>query len=158
MRKLAVRSSGIDRLGVFAVRRISFGEKVLTFRGREEWIWNIPRDKWRFCYQVDYDRYILPTDSLSIYVNHSCTPNCVIAGKRALVAYREISKGEEITFDYSTNVGWDGFEMECNCNSRECRGVIRSYRFLPENFKARYGRKISPFLLHSFYCKVESKR
>lgn len=106
MRKLAVRSSGINGLGVFALRSISFGEKVLILRRKEEWIWNIPRDKWKFCYRVDYDRYILPTDLFP------STLNTVVTSKRALAAFREISKGEEITFDYSTNVGWDGFEVE----------------------------------------------
>ena len=65
-------------------------------------------------------------------MNHSCEPNCVIMGRTRIVALRRIEAGEEVTFDYSTNVGWDGFSMRCRCGTKGCRKVVRSYAFLPD--------------------------
>jgi hypothetical protein len=97
---------------------------------------------------VDYDRYIVPPrGSPGWFLNHSCDPNCVLSGRSEVRSRRRIAGGEELTIDYSTNVGWDGFEMSCRCGSANCRGVIRSYAFLPEELKKRYGRNVSPFLL-----------
>jgi hypothetical protein len=50
--------------------------------------------------------------SIAEYVNHSCEPNCGIKGQISLVALRDISAGEDITFDYGTvlfsNMGGGG--------------------------------------------------
>jgi hypothetical protein len=70
-----------------------------------------------------------------------------VRGERELVAIRAISKGEELTFDYSTNVGWDGFQMVCACGAPDCRGVITSYGKLDDRWKVRYEGLVSPFLL-----------
>lgn len=64
------------------------------------------------------------------FVNHSCEPNCVTekwnAGgepRVAIVALRDIPKGEEITFDYGAHsVGLDS--APCLCGSMKCRGKL----------------------------------
>jgi hypothetical protein len=80
-------------------------------------------------------------------MNHSCEPNSVIMGRTRIVALRRIEVGEEVTFDYSTNVGWDGFSMRCKCGAAGCRKVVRSYKFLPDELKGHYGACVSAFLL-----------
>lgn len=123
---------------------------MLSFRGKEKWIWAIPKELWQYAFQVDYDRYIVPRrHSYGWFLNHSCEPNSVILGRTSVVALRDISKGEEITIDYSTNVGWDGFDMNCRCGEISCRRQIRSYRYLTDERKAYYGRYVSQFLLES---------
>ena len=135
-------------MGVFAKRAIPGGVRVISFRRNERWIWDIPVDLWEYAFQVDYDRYILPErESFGWYLNHSCAPNCVILGRTRIVALSTIEKGEEVTIDYSTNVGWDGFAMECRCGSDQCRKVVRSYRYLDPILKGRYGACVSRFLL-----------
>jgi hypothetical protein len=71
----------------------------------------------------------------------------VITGKTKIIALRRIEPGEEITFDYSTNVGWEGFSMECKCGKKACRKIVRSYGFLSDELKGRYGACVSEFLL-----------
>lgn len=52
---------------------------------------------------IDEEQY-LDLNELSRTFNHSCNPNSFIKGKNELVALRDIKKGEEITFDYSTTM------------------------------------------------------
>jgi uncharacterized protein len=145
---LRVGEAGAKGKGVFASRRIEPGELVWDYAGEERWIKEIPKRLWRYCFQVDYDKYVVPKKwSAGWFMNHSCQPNCVIMGRTKVVALRRIEPGEEVTFDYSTNVGWDGFSMKCKCGTRECRKVVRSYGFLADELKGRYGACVSAYLL-----------
>lgn len=145
---LRVGDAGAKGKGVFAGRRIEPAELVWDYAAEERWINDIPAGLWRYCFQVDYDRYVVPQEgSAGWFLNHSCEPNCVIMGRTKVVALRRIEPGEEVTFDYSTNVGWDGFSMECNCGTKGCRKTVGSYSFLPEVQKGRYGACVSAFLL-----------
>ncbi|MDA4135696.1 MAG: SET domain-containing protein-lysine N-methyltransferase [Thaumarchaeota archaeon] len=145
---LRIGEAGAKGKGVFATEKFQAGDLVIDYQGKEEWIWDIPEEVWEFTFQVDYDRYILPEKgSFGWYLNHSCEPNCVILGRTRVVALSLVEKGEEMTIDYSTNVGWDGFAMECRCGSPQCRKMIRSYRHLDQQLKVRYGACVSRFLL-----------
>jgi hypothetical protein len=145
---LRIGEAGTKGKGVFAARRIELGELVWDYAAEERWIKDIPKRLWRYCFQVDYDRYVVPEKgSAGWFMNHSCVPNCVIMGKTRVVALRRIEPGEEVTFDYSTNVGWEGFAMRCRCGLKACRKVVRSYAFLPEELKGHYGACVSAFLL-----------
>jgi uncharacterized protein len=146
--RLRIGDAGAKGKGVFATSKFQAGDLVIDYQGKEEWIWDIPEPLWEFTFQVDYDRYILPgKDSFGWYLNHSCEPNCVILGRTRVLALSTITEGEEVTIDYSTNVGWDGFVMKCECGSPRCRGTIRSYKYLDPSTKARYGACVSGFLL-----------
>jgi len=146
--KLRIGDAGEKGKGVFANDVIEPGELVVDYKGQEQWIWDIPQELWQYTFQVDYDRYILPErGSFGWYLNHSCHPDCVILGRTRVVALARIAKGEELTIDYSTNVGWDGFVMDCKCGSKDCRGVVRSYKYLSPELKLRYGACVSRFLL-----------
>lgn len=149
---LKIGEAGPKGKGVFATETFHAGDLVIDYQGKEEWIWDIPEELWQFTFQVDYDRYILPQkDSFGWYLNHSCDPSCVILGRTRVVALSTIEKGQEITIDYSTNVGWDGFTMECRCGSPDCRKIIRSYRYLDAHLKGRYGACVSKFLLEKIW-------
>jgi hypothetical protein len=145
---LRIGAAGAKGRGVYAARRIELGELVWDYAGEERWIKEIPKKLWRYCFQVDYDRYVVPEKgSAGWFMNHSCDPDCVIMGRTRIVALRRIEAGEEVTFDYSTDVGWDGFSMRCKCGTDGCRKVVRSYRFLPDELKGHYGACVSAFLL-----------
>ena len=137
-------------IGVYAERRIEPGELVWDYAGEEKWIKDIQPQLWQYCFQVDYDRYVLPKKkSAGWYLNHSCEPNCVIMGRTKIVALRRIEPGEEVAFDYSTNVGWEGFSMDCKCGKKSCRKIVRSYSFLSDETKGHYGACVSGYLLRS---------
>jgi hypothetical protein len=55
-----------------------------------------------------------------------------------LVALRDIEAGEEVTWDYSTTMFEDDWEIECLCGAYNCRGRIREFRYLPDDIKRKY--------------------
>lgn len=66
-------------------------------------------------------------------INHSCAPNCEAQsdGRRVwIVASRDITPGEELTFDYGFRVS-DARRHPCRCGAPECAGFIvaRSQRW-----------------------------
>ena len=142
-----VDNAGAKGKGLFAKAPIPPKAVVATFLGTPRWVWDIPKREWPYTFQVGYDRYVLPRrNSRGRYINHSCEPNCVVSG-RSIIAERGISAGEELTFDYSTDVDWAGFRMDCSCGSPKCRRVVKAYRFLPKKLKLRYGRSVADFIL-----------
>lgn len=80
------------------------------------------------------------------YLNHSCTANAglrhwgsIEADGVAIVAYRQIARGEQLTLDYATistvydnslsGIVW--LMSPCLCGSPACRCEIRSFHQLP---------------------------
>jgi hypothetical protein len=75
------------------------------------------------------------------FLNHSCSPNSgfKIRGKEArLVAIKDISAGDEVTFDYSTTMHKDKWSLKCNCGNRKCRGLITNFDTLTKSLQNRY--------------------
>ena len=76
---------------------------------------------------VDEDAHlVLPSGSVVHFCNHSCDPTAWHAGLYELTARRDLDLDEELTIDYGTHSGADGFVMTCRCGARECRGRISS--------------------------------
>ena len=61
-------------------------------------------------------------------MNHSCKPNCdtdIIDGKIWIRSYKNIKKGDELTYDYGFVFDKDDFrDHVCKCGSRNCVGFI----------------------------------
>src|SRR6476661_490910 len=94
-------------------------------------------DKESFGLQVSHDCYIY-LDAPYRYVNHSCDPNCGITPALDLIAIKDIMKGEELTYDYSTTMLERHWTMECKCGSAKCRKVIRDFDQLPKETRDYY--------------------
>jgi SET domain-containing protein len=65
----------------------------------------------------------------SIYINHSCEPNCeprVEDGHIYIYALRDIREGEELCYDYAYEREADEKDAlyPCRCGSPRCRGTI----------------------------------
>jgi hypothetical protein len=136
--ELVVAECDVGR-GVFASRAFRTGERILTFVGepfdRSHPIHSTPQGA--NLLQVGPEEYILPRP-VGLFVNHSCNPNAGLRGTRTLVAIRDIAEGEEIRFDYSTNMDEDLWTMACACHEPGCRGLIGDFKHLPESVRARY--------------------
>ena len=63
-------------------------------------------------------------DDIGKYINHACDPTCEIQG-HSVVALRNLSAGEEVTFDYSKNETYMANPFICKC----CGKLIRGNRF-----------------------------
>ena len=61
-------------------------------------------------------------------MNHSCNPNCdtdIIDNKIWIRSFKDIRKGQELTYDYGFSFDVDDFrDHVCKCGSRNCVGFI----------------------------------
>jgi hypothetical protein len=92
-------------------------------------------------FQVGHDLFLPPYGGLDDFTNHSCDPNCglrVDSSGFDMVALRDISAREELTYDYSTHQEHPQEDMTCQCGASSCRGVVRSFSTLPDRLRRRY--------------------
>lgn len=130
--------------GVTVTRNFKVGETVLEFRGKivtkQTMMEKSDPDNDHYL-QITRDLYLGPTRTADSYVNHSCDPNLGIRikdGRVLAVAVKDIPEGSLLTFDYSTTMAEDFWEMDCLCGSPNCRGRIRDFKYLPEDAQRRY--------------------
>ena len=128
---------------VFANIDIPKGTVLIEFKGDRFNYDEIPDitspDDDRFV-QIDEKMYMGPSGDLDDLINHSCDPNAGLkfSDKIILTAIRNIMKGEEITWDYSTTMDEDFWEMDCACESKKCRKKIRDFKHLPTETQKFY--------------------
>jgi SET domain-containing protein len=95
-------------------------------------------------YRFDSGRYISPKGRVGDFLNHSCYPNAKVTKRGEqlfIVAIASIKKDREVCIDYSTITASDDvWEMECNCGSRRCRGMVRMFKKLPRQLRELYIR------------------
>jgi SET domain-containing protein len=135
--RVEVRGSTIEGRGLFAGEAIEAGDVVIELGGRIVDSAELDRliaegTSYVDSMTVDVDRHlVLPAGSVAHFGNHSCEPNLDLGGPYRLVARRAVAAGEELTVDYGTISGADGFSMECRCGAASCRGVITNDRWRP---------------------------
>lgn len=100
--------------------------------------------------QIDEDTFLESTVFFDDNLNHSCDPNCYINFQTlALIAKKTIKKGEELTFNYHTSEH-DMVEQDCSfvckCNSKNCVGIVKGFRYLTEERKKEMLAYASPFI------------
>jgi SET domain-containing protein len=164
---LIVKKSSIEGTGVFASKNLKKGEKISVMRGEEVAYTKLKnryaRGKEKICnpLQIGEKTYIDLAEPY-VYINHSCTPNCGMRKKGELFALRNIRKGQELTYDYSTTEWtyekfgkYKDWAMECNCSSKKCRGTLGQFSTLDSKLKKEYYRKGA--LQDFIFKKLEKK-
>ena len=101
--------------------------------------------------QSGRNAFVVPV-GLMAFVNHCCNPNCGIqvneTGAHDYVAMRDLTAGEEITFDYAMqNFCVAHFPSQCLCGAQDCRGEIGGWQNLPQSKREQYRGFIAPYLL-----------
>jgi hypothetical protein len=151
--KVKVGKTECTGRGIFALSDIKKDEHIFTFSGA------IIKDKeyarkLGCTLQVGSDAWIEPQhNSIGRYINHSCSPNAGIKGRRQICAIKDIRKGAEITIDYSITDNDPLWKMKCKCRSKNCRKIIRSIQFLPIKTFNKYQPFIPKFLQKSYLEK-----
>jgi uncharacterized protein len=126
------RRSPIQGWGVFATQPISKNKRIVEYSGEK--ITNKESLKrevrylkkghiWCFKLNRHYVRDAAVGGNVARYINHACAPNCytrVIGDTIWIIAARNIRKGEELTYDYSTD--GEG-SIPCRC-STGCKTLI----------------------------------
>jgi SET domain-containing protein len=137
--RFAVLDSPVHGLGVFAMRRLMAGERIVEYTGEritktESQIQCAAGNHYIFAlddaWDLDGDR----PDNPARFINHSCAPNCEAIQRDSriwLEALREIRPGEELSFDY-------GYDLEnyrehpCHCGAVGCCGYVVAEQFRDE--------------------------
>jgi SET domain-containing protein len=139
-----VGPSGIDGLGVFAVRSFRAGERIRQVNVIREVTPDAPIRE-DVGERIDHCNY--PDGKVVLYgppdrhVNHSCDPNAYEVfeeGATFLVARKDIAAGTEITCDYNINIA-NGTAWSCRCGTGRCRGeVVGDFFRLPKQWQREY--------------------
>jgi hypothetical protein len=136
--------------GVFVRRAVRAGDPILELRGEAIDFAATLRKGDRECdaLQIGPDLY-LDLEAPGKFVNHSCDPNSGIRDSVRLVALRDLRRGDEVLFDYSTTMSENHWIMDCRCGAPTCRGVIGDFRWLPFERKLDLIRQgvVLPFLV-----------
>ena len=139
--KIYIGKSKLHGKGLLVSRNIKKGEVVFIIKGKKvNFLINNKKQakiaglNW---VGVGKNEWIDPINHC-VFFNHSCNPNSAIKGRVVVVAIRNIKKGEEITFDYSLNEADIFWHIKCHCGSKNCRKVIKSIQFLPQETFTKY--------------------
>jgi SET domain-containing protein len=139
---MRVRRSRVHGRGVFALRRIRKGTRIIEYLGDRvshrqadlRYEHKDISDNHTFLFIVDRSVVIDggTNGNDARFINHSCDPNCesLIEDRRVFIeAIRTIQPGEELTYDYQ--IGRDRSDppnvddiYACRCGAGECRGSM----------------------------------
>lgn len=140
---LLFRPSAIHGLGAFARKDIPAGARVIEYTGEK-----VGKDEsLRRC--EGNNEYIFSLDQVhdidgnvesnpARFINHSCAPNVearVEAGQIWIFAMRDITAGEEVTFNYGFDLV-DYKEYPCRCGAPNCVGFMVAEEFF-DHVRAR---------------------
>jgi len=139
-RRIGLRHSPIHGRGVFALRKIGKGERIIEYTGErlshDEVDRRYPADDstHTMLFIVDDETVIDATHggSSARWINHSCKPNCESIdedGRIYIEAIRDIRPGEELTYDYNLvleerHTPAAKRENPCFCGEKRCRGTL----------------------------------
>ena len=150
-------------LGVFAAAPFAPGDSICHFQGplvRNEDVPKINENFSNDYYVKISEKYSIgPTDYIEDIFNHSCAPNAGLFlenGEVYLKAIEPISVDDEITFDYSTTLDEDDYNLPCLCGSPQCRKIIGSFFDIDPKRQEYYLEKgaVLPFIANRFEYKV----
>ena len=160
--KVTVKSSSIQGRGLFALEPIRAGEIVCVKGGhvftKQRWL-QLTEELGPAEIQIAEDLYIAPTsledrEGGMIFSNHSCNPNIGVKGQIVFVAMRDIDRGEELTHDWATTDD-DDYEMECRCQSTNCRKVITGQDWRKPELQQKYRGFMSWYLQEKIAREVD---
>jgi SET domain-containing protein len=137
--------------GSFVVSKISKGEMVASFGGNvidHSELTNYSADRVSRSLQLNDDTYLLsgniPEDGDMI--NHSCKPNCGIAGTSSVQALRDIQINEELTFDYTMSDSSQYDEFNCACEKEGCREKVTGMDWQNKDLQTKYRNYFSSYI------------
>lgn len=142
-RRIQVRKSGVHGKGVFALRPIAAGERIIEYKGQTiswpEALRRHPHDpadpNHTFYFSLDDGSHVIDAKvggNAARWINHACEPNCEaeeLQGRVFIKALRPLHPGEELFYDYGLVIDERYTpklkkEYACRCGSPHCRGTL----------------------------------
>ena len=139
---IRVGRSRIEGRGVFAKRKIPKGARIIEYKGKRRAIADLfverSEGKSAHIYAFSLHEGTVIDGALggneSRFINHSCEPNCeayTFDDRVYIYAMRDMSRGEELTFDYQLRSAFgkarkksDESAYICRCGAKNCRGTM----------------------------------
>lgn len=153
--RFAVRHSPIHGRGVFALKPLPEGSRLLEYQGERiqseqaaQRYGNNSALGGTYLFAVNSEWLIdgQVGGNSARFINHSCTPNCEAViwvdlhgdarkDRVFIETRRQIEPGEELTFDYALELAGDQVAKyreawRCRCGSPQCRGSMLSVESL----------------------------
>jgi len=149
-----VKPNGKLGLAVFATAPIPKGSRITIFTGetyQSETALGVPEIMRNHVIQVGKTEFIFGHKGLAHCVCHSCDPNCGIRNLVEIYAVKNISEGEQITWDYRCSENSNWVLDTCLCGNERCTGFVGNYDSLPSHFKSEYKAKgmVSDWIVQS---------
>ncbi len=88
----------------------------------------------------------LSTADIDYTMNHSCEPNCGMAGNVAWCALRRLVGPLELTYDYCMGEAWDDWSFPCRCGAPGCRGRVTGEDWRDPRLQERYWGYFAPHI------------
>ena len=137
--------------GSFVVSKILKGEMVASFGGNvidQRELTNYSADRVSRSLQLNSNTYLLSGNNPEAgdMINHSCEPNCGIAGTSSVQAIREIEIDEELTFDYAMSDSSQYDEFICACGKEICREKITGMDWQNIDLQTKYRNYFSSYI------------
>jgi len=135
--KLEIRDTKKYGKGVFAKENIKKRAIIYTLNGPKmstsDFAKMVNSDKENIDdpLQIGRRTYI-NLDKISRIFNHSCDPNTGIRKRSEMFALKDITKHDEITYDYSSTIAPTEWKMKCKCGAKNCRKILGDILSLPK--------------------------
>ena len=141
--KIEIRESNKHQKGMYAKKTIKKGEIVFIKGGhilRREQIFTSgvinsyhPIDDLYFLGATNIEE----EESIKLYINHSCNPNCGLRGEITFIAIRNIEMNEELTIDYAFLDNED-YSFQCTCGEKCCRKIVTGFDWKCREIQEKY--------------------
>jgi SET domain-containing protein len=131
--RLLVRSSDIHAAGCVTLDPIRRGQHIIEYNGPR-----LPKEVAderyadrvvTYLFGFGNDGMVIDGFAPSMFLNHSCNPNCETteANNRVyVVAIRDIAPGEELVYEYNLYDSELEDSADCYCSAPQCRGTMYS--------------------------------
>jgi len=131
--RLLVRSSDIHAAGVVTLDPVRRGQKIIEYNGPR-----LPKEVADERYADRIVTYlfgfgdrgeVIDGFAASMFVNHSCDPNCEtdeINGRVFIRAIKDIAAGDELVYEYNLYDSELEDIADCYCGAPQCRGTMYS--------------------------------
>ncbi len=150
--KVEIRDTKKYGQGVFAREGIYAGEIIASFDGNRYDVDPLLHGSDANDHAIQYGpSQWRDSKGIARLINHACDPNCGLRNMFDIVAMRDISKGEEITWDYEMTEDTDDWRFMCSCGSPQCRGVIGAFRNMPIGVREKYKGYIADWLVKKYH-------
>jgi SET domain-containing protein len=141
---LVTRTSSIHRTGCYTTVPIKKKSHVVEYLGDIISIEEADRRylgrEHTYLFGLQDGKHVIDGTNVAAFINHSCDPNCEadeIEGHVWIIALRDITAGEELTYDYNLYDGEEDDMAPCSCGAKNCRGTLYSKQELAKRGRAQ---------------------